>query len=89
MFAFGTKTVLHAVIEIVDVGLGIEASESTKPVAAVGVVHEVIQFPAFALQCDLGRRAGEIGPEGAATVSRVAAQALNSPLPEKRPPSWN
>ena len=69
MLAFGTETVLHPVIEIVNVWLRIEAGEGAKSVAAVGVVHEVIQFPAIALQRDFRRGAGEIGPEGAGARS--------------------
>ena len=45
VLAFGAETVLHPVIEIVNVRLWIEAGESAKSVTAVGIVHEVIQFP--------------------------------------------
>ncbi len=65
---------MHPVIEIVNVRLRVKAGEGAKSVAAVGVVHEVIQFASVALQRDFGRRACEIGSEGADVIARVAAQ---------------
>src|SRR5882724_10138835 len=74
VFAFGAETVLHPVIEIVNVGLRIEAGEGAKSVAAVGVVEQVIQFASIALQRDLRGRAGKIGPESAGVIANVATK---------------
>ncbi len=75
MFAFGEETILYPVIEIVDIGLRIEAGEGAKSVAPIGVVHEVIQFPSIALQGHFCRRAGQVGSERADVVASVAAKS--------------
>src|SRR5882724_4829186 len=74
MLAFGTETVLDAVVEIVDVRLRIEASEGTKSVAPISVVHEIVQFSPVPLNRHLRRRSGKIGSEDAHAVAGVAAQ---------------
>jgi hypothetical protein len=55
VLAFGPKCILQALIEVVNVGLRIESSEGSKIGAAIGIVEEVIQLEAIALEDDFSR----------------------------------
>ena len=74
VLAFRTETVLHPLIDIVDVRLRIEAGEGAKSVTTVGVVECVGKFSALPIQPNFGRGAREIRAQRTNVIASVAAQ---------------
>ena len=74
MLAFGTESVFHPVVNVVDVRLGIEPRLGAKAIAAIGVVRDVIQLATLPLHNHFGGRTGVVMSELADIVQWVAAK---------------